>query len=171
MIYLNKLLHKIKENPTIFKSPEIILILGLTPTQIKDLKKFALEKSFLEQRKQEFFLTNLGAEYLNKNPLASWATSEYPNRPEINVEYLKLEKAPAVLTKAMRNLAKHLINGEELKAFSLEKALFEDLANNFFKPLLDNFSTFSDNSLKPIIKAPKLVNNIIIPAIIVVSID
>ena len=129
MIYLNKLLHKIKENPTIFKSPEIIKILGITPTQIKDLKKFALEKSFIEQRKQEFFLTNSGEEYLNENPLTSWATSEYPNRPEVNVEYLKLEKAPAVLTKAMRNLAKHLINGEELKAYSLEKALFEDLAS------------------------------------------
>ena len=129
MIYLNKLLHKIKENPTIFKSPEIIKILGITPTQIKDLKKFALEKSFIEQRKQEFFLTNSGEGYLNENPLTSWATPEYPNRPEVNVEYLKLEKAPAVLTKAMRNLAKHLINGEELKAYSLEKALFEDLAS------------------------------------------
>ena len=42
MQYLNKFLGKIKENPTILKTQNVILHLGLTSTQIKDLKKYAL---------------------------------------------------------------------------------------------------------------------------------
>ena len=57
MQYLNKLLSKVKENPMLFKAQDIILTLGLTATQIKDLKKYALENQFITQSKHECFLT------------------------------------------------------------------------------------------------------------------
>lgn len=127
MLYLNKLLSNIKENPSIFKHPDIIIILGLTNSQIKELKKQALENQLITQSKSEYYLTPKGEEYLKLNPIKTWATKEFPQRPEINVESLKEEKAPATLTKAIRLLAKHLLQNEELKECSLEKALLIDL--------------------------------------------
>lgn len=127
MLYLNKLLAKIKETPSIFKNPNIILILGLTNSQIKDLKKYALENQFITQSKQEYYLTEKGEEYLVKNPKKTWATSEYPLRSEVNFEYLKEEKTPSVLTKAIRNIAKHFLEDLPLKEFSPEQAILEDM--------------------------------------------
>ena len=127
MIHLNKLLKKIEENPMIFKSKDLILILGLTTTQIKDLKKNALENQFITQTKSECYLTQKGKEYLNQKPLEKWNNSEFNLRPEINTESLKEEKAPPTLTKAFRNLAKHLLEKEPLKEFTLEHSLFEDI--------------------------------------------
>ena len=69
MLHLNKLLSKIKKKSAIFKSPEIILDMGLTSTQIKELKKTALEKGFIEVKKTGCFLTSKGEEYLRLNPL------------------------------------------------------------------------------------------------------
>lgn len=127
MLYLNKLLCKIQENPLIFKSQDIILTLGLTSTQIKDLKKYALENQLITQSKTETTLTPKGEEFLKTNPLQSWANKDFPQRPDINVESLKEEKSPSTLTRAIRLLAKHLIEKEELKSFSLENALLEDI--------------------------------------------
>ena len=125
MLYLNKLLKCIKKNPLIFKSQEIILELGLSSTQIKDLKKLALEKEFIISKKEGVFLSNNGEQYLAENPTKVWATQEFSLRPDINLEYLKDEKTPAILTKAIRNLAKYFLENLPLKENSLEKALFE----------------------------------------------
>ncbi len=127
MLYLNKLLSEIKKSPLIFKSQDIILKLGISATQIKDLKKYALENQLITQSKQEYYLTEKGEEYLAQNPIKTWATSEYPLRPEINFEYLKEEKAPAVLTKAIRNIAKQTLESLPLKEFSPEQAILDDI--------------------------------------------
>lgn len=127
MLYLNKLLDCIAKDSKIFKTPKINFILGLTNTQIKDLKKKALEEELIELIKQEYFLTQKGKDYLNENPIKSWSNKEYLIRPEVNFEYLKEEKTPPALTKAIRNLAKHLLSGENLKEFSLEHLLLEDI--------------------------------------------
>lgn len=129
MLYLNKLLSKIEENPALFKAQDIISILGLSSSQIKDLKKYALENSYIEQNKQEYNLTIKGKDYLKDNPLQSWATKEFPIRPEISLESLKLEKAPPTLTKAIRALAKYFLENQSLKEFSLDQALYEDLGH------------------------------------------
>ena len=115
MLYLNKFLAVIKENPLIFKSPDIIQKLGITSTQIKDLKKHALENQLISQEKQKTILTSKGENFLAENPLEKWCSKEFSLRPEIIVEYLKEDKAPAVLTRAMRLLAKHYIDKEPLK--------------------------------------------------------
>ena len=127
MLYLNKLLSKVKENSNIFKTPDIILHLGLTSTQIKDLKKYALENQLITQSKTELSLTQKGEEYLSNNQIQNWATKDFPLRAEIKVEALKEEKIPATLTRAIRLLAKYLIEKEALKDFSLEKALLNDI--------------------------------------------
>ena len=109
MLYLNKFLSKVKENPAIFKTPEIILVLGITSSQIKNLKKYALENQLITQSKQWYFLTEQGERYLSKNKIQEFENKQFPLRPVVNVEYLKEEKLPSVLTKAIRLLAKHLI--------------------------------------------------------------
>lgn len=121
MLYLNKLLCKIKKNSAIFKSEDIISSLGLTSTQIKNLKKYALENQLITQSKQGCFLTKLGENYLELNPLE--------NNSALNVEILKEEKTSPILTKAIRNIAKFFLENQELKDFSLEKAIFNDLEN------------------------------------------
>ena len=105
MIYLNKLLKCIKENPLIFKSQQIILKMGLNLSQIKDLKKLALEKGFIISSKNGVFLSTKGEIYLAENPIITWVSEKFPLRPEINLEYLKEEKTSSVLTKTIRNLA------------------------------------------------------------------
>ena len=129
MLYLNKFLNEIKNNPVLLKSPHIILTLGISNSQIKELKKYALENQLITQSKIESNLTAKGEEYLAQNPILAWATKYFPERPNVNVEYLKLEKTPAVLTKAIRHLAKHLIEKAQLKEFSLEHALLLDIQN------------------------------------------
>ena len=85
MQYLNKLLSKIEEKPELFKTNEIILTLGLTNSQIKSLKKYALENQLITQSKQKYFLTESGKNYLVLNPLIKWSNKNFPLRHEINV--------------------------------------------------------------------------------------
>lgn len=129
MNYLNKFLKTVKENPTIFKSEDAILRFGLTNTHIKELKKYALENQLITQEKQNFFLTEKGENFLSENPLVSWENKDFPLRESINVEYLKEEKTTAILTKAIRLIAKYLLEGQTLKDFSIEHAVFEDIKN------------------------------------------
>ena len=59
MFFLNKLLKGIDEDSAIFKNPKINFILGLTTSQIKELKKFAISNGFITQNKQAFYETLL----------------------------------------------------------------------------------------------------------------
>ncbi len=127
MLYLNKFLTEIKKNSNLLKSKDYILKLGISSTQIKELKKYALENQFIKSEKAELTVTALGEQYLLSNPLKSWKSKEFPLRPDINLEYLKDEKTPAILTKAIRNLSKHLIDGNELKQYSIEDLLCKEL--------------------------------------------
>lgn len=129
MLYLNKLLSRIKKDSKIFKNPQIILELGLTGTDIKNLKKYALENQLITQVKQEYFLTEEGEKYLVTNTTPKSKSQDFTLRPELNVEYLKEEKTPAVLTKAIRAYAKFLIENIEMKENSIENALQNDIKN------------------------------------------
>lgn len=129
MLYLNKLLSEIKKDSKLFKDPEIILKLGLTTTDIKKLKKQALENQLITQSKQECFLTSKGEEFLVSNSTPKSQSQDFTLRPELNVEYLKEEKTPAVLTKAIRAYAKTLIENSPIKKLSLEQALIKDIEN------------------------------------------
>ena len=133
---LNKLLLCIENDKSIFKKDDINFIVGLTNTQVKDLKKYAISNELIKEEKREFYLTTKGKKYLEQNPLKTWCNKDYPKRPEINLEYLKLEKMPPILTKAIRCLARHLLEGEELKENSMESYLK--------KELLDDNSTCKD---------------------------
>lgn len=127
MLFLNKLLLGIKDDSFIFKNPQINYILGLTNSQTKELKKFALENEFIIQKKQEYLLTKKGEYYLETHPIVSWKNEDFPKRPDLNLEYMKIEKTPATVTKALRNLAKHLLDSENLKENSMEAYIKEDI--------------------------------------------
>lgn len=133
MNYLNKLLFAVKNDAEIFRKPDINYRLGLTASQVKELKKEAITKGFILLSKHNFYLSESGELYLKENPIISWCNNEFPNRPEINQEYLKLDKMPPILTKAIRNIEKHFINNEEIKENSIEY--------NILKELLEDNST------------------------------
>ena len=128
MLYLNKFLKTIKEDSKVLSSKNLILDFGLIMTQIKGLKKYAFENDLIEKTNQEYFLTQSGEEYLLKNPIEKWPVENKFNL-DINVEYLKESKTPSSLTKAMRLIAKYLLEGQPLKGCSLESALYEDIKN------------------------------------------
>ena len=111
MQHLNKLLMRISQNEKLFKEPDLNFILGLTSTQIKELKKYALSNDFIFGEKHNFYLTSKGEEYLKNNEIEKWSNETYFKRPEINLEYLKIEKTPPAVTKAIRNLPKKVPNG------------------------------------------------------------
>lgn len=127
MLYLNKFLYLLEKEPKLLKKPNVILVLGLTTTQINNIKKFALENNLIYQENQGYYLTTEAKRYIIENPLQSWKTKEFPERIDINLECLKEEKTPSVLTRAIRNLSRHLIEGEILKENSLEHALYEEI--------------------------------------------
>ena len=143
MFFLNKLLKGIDEDSAIFKNPKINFILGLTTSQIKELKKFAISNGFITQNKQEYLLTDKAGEYLKENPIKSWCCDEFPLRPELNLEYMKLDKTPSTVTKAIRNLAKHLLDGENIKENSMETHIQEELLSQNSK-FNDLFNTMED---------------------------
>jgi hypothetical protein len=127
MNHLPKLLSKIKNDPMLFQKADVNFIVGLTTSQVKDLKKQAITENLITESKREFFLTELGEKYLSQKPVQSWVTDEFSKRPEVNLEYLKLEKAPPTLTKGVRNLAKYLLENQELKENSTEHYLVREL--------------------------------------------
>lgn len=127
MEHLNKLLACIKADANLFKNPQINYIVGLTNTQVKELKKCALAQNLIKDDKREFYLTESGENYLKENPIKLWSDEAFSKRPEINLEYLKLDKMPPTLTKAIRCLARNLLEGEELKENSTEHYLVKEL--------------------------------------------
>jgi len=124
---LAKLLTVIKKDSKLFKNPEVNFILGLTTSQVKDLKKIAIKEELIEEHKREFILTKAGEQYINEVQIISWVEEINNKRPEINLEYLKLEKTPPTVTKAIRSLARHLLEGEDLKENSTEHYLVREL--------------------------------------------
>lgn len=127
MHYLAKILKAAKQDSKLFQNPEVNFIIGLTTSQVKELKKTALTEGLIEEYKREFTLTKAGEQYINEVPIVSWADEINTKRPEINLEYLRLEKTPPTVTKAIRCLARHLLEGEDLKENSTEHYLVREL--------------------------------------------
>ena len=127
MQYLAKILIAIKKDSKLFQNPEVNFLLGLTTSQVKELKKVAITEGLIEEHKREFTLTKAGEQYIKEVPVISWVDEVNNKRPEINLEYLKLEKTPPTVTKAIRCLARHLLEGEELKENSTEHYLVREL--------------------------------------------
>lgn len=131
MNYLPKLLSKVEQCPGIFTEKDVNFILGLTATQVKELKKFALNNGLICKNEEDktYYLTNFGQKYLSENPHLSWISKEFPKRPDTNLEYLKLEKMPPVVSRGIRLLAKHMLEGETLKENSTEEYFVKELLN------------------------------------------
>lgn len=127
MEHLAKLLLAVKHDPKLFQNKQINYILGLANTQIKDLKKYATAENFITESKREFFVTLMGDKFIQDNPIVLWSDEINFKRPEVNLEYLKLNKAPPALTKAIRSLARHLLENKELKENSIEHSLIKEL--------------------------------------------
>lgn len=96
-------------------------VIGISNNDIKKIKKHCLLENLIAPKDKGFILTKKGNKLINacKNTKLDF----------INLEYLKLEKTPPILTKAIRKLAKHYFENEELEKDSLEFALKNELKN------------------------------------------
>ncbi len=128
-LHIAKLLKCVQTNPRLFQEKEATFIVGLTATEISNAKRFIYENAFVTKIKQDLKLTAEGLEFINNNPAVSWADGENPKRPNTNLEYLKLEKQPATLSKAIRQLAEHLLEGIEIKQYSMEHNIYREIFN------------------------------------------
>ena len=68
---LNKLLMGVKENSQVFSLPNKNFVLGLTTTQVKELKKEAINQRLIFEEKKNYYLTKEGKSYLKNNPVLS----------------------------------------------------------------------------------------------------
>lgn len=125
--YLTKLLSKIEKHPELFKRKDLGFIVGLQKSQINDLKKYALTNNLIKSVKGTYYLLESGKKFMEEHPYINWCKEHNTKRPDVNLEYLKLEKAPPTLTRAIKLLALHYLNGEEIKENSTEYFLIKEL--------------------------------------------
>lgn len=125
--HITKLLMCLRKKPKLFLDKDITFITGLTSTEITNAKRFIFENTLATRIKQNVILSDDGLDFIKKHPINSWSTEDYPNRPEINLEYLKLEKHPPTLTKAVRQLAGYLLEDGNLKPHSMENNIYREI--------------------------------------------
>nr|DAU52963.1 MAG TPA: hypothetical protein [Caudoviricetes sp.] len=125
---VSKLLCKLKDCPEFMKNDDRNYILGMTDSQIQNIKKFALENNLIEEfAKSNFCLTKQAEQFIKKYPYCTWTSNDYPKRPDVNFEYLKLEKCPAALTRSIKSICRILLNEEELKPDSVEESIIREI--------------------------------------------
>lgn len=125
---VSKLLCNLKDFPDLLKNSDKHIILGMTDSQIQNVKKYALDHNLLkETAKSIYCITKQAESYIKKYPYCSWISSEYPKRPDINFEYLKYEKCPASLTKSIKSICRILMNEEQLKQNSIEECIIKEI--------------------------------------------
>lgn len=115
--YVAKLLKALVKDKMFLSKKQEKFLIGLSDNDIKKVKKYCIDEGLIEQKNKEFVLTKKGRDFING----------FQDRLEsINLEYLKAEKTPPVLTKAIRLYAKHLLEDTDLKENSLESKLKEE---------------------------------------------
>lgn len=162
MLYLNKLLKCVKKHPELFTLKNAGYITGLTTTQIRDLKQFALKNGLIcrTEKRNHYCLTEIGDKYLEENPVEI-----NENSPDTNLEYLKSAQMPSCVTRAIRQLSKHMIDNEEIKEESIEnyikKEIFEE--NPRFKKIINELEKCIFLGEKPVqsVNLEKLFNKFI----------
>lgn len=146
--YVAKVLLALKGDNAFFSTKQKNFLIGLSENDIKKIKKHCLENNLIKQKEKTFVLTQEGFNLIE----------DFEDKFKItNLEYLKVEKTPPILTKAIRALARHLLEQEELKKDSLEQNLKKELLNfkdlkkeveNYFsKEKETNLETFFDKFL------------------------
>ena len=152
MLYLNKLLYCIKKHPNLFTLSNVCFVTGLIKNQLTVLRHFATSNGLIcaADKRKHYILTELGEKYLACNPLI-----KNNSLPDTNLEYLKVEKTPAIVIRAIRQLAKHMIDNEEIKQDSVENYIkCEILAegSKFAKATaeIEDFILSSDNIIKSV---------------------
>ncbi len=129
--YVVKLLKILCNDKTFLSKKQEKFFIGLSDNDIKKVKKYCIEESLIEQINKDFIVTKKGLELIK----------DYKNEFDyLNLEYLKLDKTPPILAKAIRALARHYLEKEELKKDSLEKNLKKELLN--FKDLQEEIKDF-----------------------------
>ena len=129
-----RMLSCVRDDAKFFLREDAPYFCGLAKTKMQELKKYLIYENFLEERKREYFLTEKGKEFLNRvfdeettNEIKFGFRKVYEKTPVIICDALTKEKAPASLTRAIRLLAKHLVEGDELRKNSAEEFLYREI--------------------------------------------
>ena len=159
MLYLNKLLQCIKKYPDLFTLKNACNITGLINSQILLLRKFAIENGLIcvSDKAKNYILTEMGEKYLKKNPV-----KKNSDELDTNLEYLKLEKTPPFVTRAIRQLSKHIIEGENINENSLENYIKREILeeNNHFIKIMAAIENYilSANTENKMLKLNEIYN-------------
>ncbi len=118
--YVAKVLLALAKDENFFSQKNKNFSIGLSENDIKKVKNYCLDNNLIEKNDKNYTISVKGLKLI-KN---------YKDKLRItNIEYLKVEKTPPTLTKAIRALARHLIEDEVLKKDSLEENLKKELLN------------------------------------------
>lgn len=116
--YIAKLLKTLAKDKAFLSKKQEKFSIGLSETDIKKIKKYCVEENLIEQKEKEFIVTEKGLNLIEN----------YKDKFDyLNIESLKLEKAPTTLTKAIRELSRYYLENEELKENSLQTTLLGEL--------------------------------------------
>ncbi len=129
--YVIRVLQALKKDELFLSQKQKPFSIGLSETDIKKVKKCLIDEKLIEQKEKGYVLSKK-AQNLIENFVDKFKIT--------NIEYLKLDKTPPTLTKALRALARHLLQGEDLKKDSLEENLKKELLN--FKDLKKELEEF-----------------------------
>ena len=124
----------VRNDAKFFLKEDASYFCGLAKTKMHELRKHLIRENFLEEHKREYFLTEKGKEFLNRifdeettNEIKFGFRKVYEKTPVIICDALTKEKAPSTLTRAIRLLAKHLLEGCELRKNSTEEFIYREL--------------------------------------------
>ena len=129
-----RMLSCVRDDEKFFLRGDASYFCGLAKTKMNDLRKYLLREGFLQEKKREYFLAEKGEEFLSRvfddktmNEIKFGFVDVYEKTPVIISDALTQKKTPPTLSRAIRLLAKHLVEGEELKEHSPESFLHREL--------------------------------------------
>ena len=170
-IYITKILKLLQNEPDLFQNKNITYLSGLISSDISKIKKYLIDNNLIVIDKKQYFITNLGLKFLDANPTIDSYLDKLTN-----LEYLKLQKTPTYVNKAINILAKHLLTEEHLQVGSVAynillelkqpnphiSKLREDIYNFIWKNKRTKLNELFEHYNKNIYALPKSLISIIL---------
>lgn len=148
--HITKILLQLNNNPHLFKNKNINFETGLTSTDLNKIKKIVKDEKLVNINKDDYFVTEKGFNFIKSNPIEKWKREPYKYRYETNLEYLKLEKTPSTVTRAINVLSQYFLENTPLKENSVEYNILLEISsdNEDLKILKDDIEKFILSSRK-----------------------
>lgn len=124
-LHVVKTLDLLEQAPTFFNLEEKTYLAGLTATELKDVKKYIIKNELVQACGKNLKVTEEGKKFCKRHSFIPQNIDKYTN-----LEFLKIIKTTPNVSKAINNLAKHLLNGNDIKIWSVEYNILRELKSN-----------------------------------------